>query len=275
MEQPILTAIPASGTTPHRQPTRKLNPLNRVFFPGTAYWLFLLLPCIALGFWPGYWSNIAGPKHNAFQHLHNALMMVWVAVGLTQPLLIKARKTTLHRRLGKWSYILLPLVLFTGHLMMGERYHRKLAQISADVASGKVAFTPEQVQATAARSMSLGIVFFTVLAFLFLLAVVNRKKMVAHGTYMLGALLTALGPSLGRFIDAQAKAAGWKKTFFLASFTEWLVIALFLALAVYQWRKKQSPVAALVTAAVYGAAILVLVYLTKTAAWARMVDIAF
>jgi hypothetical protein len=271
--QPIQTVVENKQPVA-QQSRRKTNPLNRIFFPHTAWWLLLLLPFIAIGFWPRYWSKLGG-NLDAVLHIHTALMMAWVVTGLAQPFLIALKKIQWHRWLGKASYVVMPLLLVSGYFLVQQRYHRKLAQINADVAAGKAQFTAEQIPGMAASTLGLGLVYFALLAVLYVLAIVNRKKFAAHGTYMLGAILTALGPSLDRVIGEVYKANGWKMDFWGARGTVLFTILLFIALAFYQKRKGQRIRPSLVTAGMYTAAFILLQFATKTIAWRWMVECLF
>jgi hypothetical protein len=43
--------------------------------------------------------------------IHGLLMMMWIFMLIVQPLLIRAGKLSLHRAIGKASYIVVPLLL--------------------------------------------------------------------------------------------------------------------------------------------------------------------
>jgi|GEM_PF-672246 len=261
--------VPGSAATGGKP---KANAIDRVFFPYTTWALFLLLPLIYFGFRSGYWSKLPGPI-DTILHIHTALMMAWVMMALAQPVLILKKKVQWHRRLGKISYVLMPLLLVSGFFLIQHRYDRMLVRINADVAAGKVQFTTEQVYATAATSVRMGLVNFILLTVLYLLAVANRKKFLHHATYMLGAILTALGPAVGRIIPNWYKAQGWKMDFVGFHFSSLLIIGLLAALAIYQKRKGHSLKPVLVTIGCYVAALLTIEFVAKTKAWQAMVEL--
>jgi hypothetical protein len=270
--QPTVVHVP--GVEAKTQRT-KGHALDRIWFPHTAWLLFLLLPFIAIGFWPGYWSQLHDPQNTTVIHIHTAFMMAWVVMGLVQPILILRKKMKPHRFIGQISYGLMPLLLLSGYFLIQQRYHRLLEKITADVATGKAPIKADAIGATAASAMGLGLVYFGLLTALFTLAIVNRKKFVAHGTYMLGAILTALGPSVDRIIGQVCKANGWTMNFWNANATLLFTILLFFALAFYQKRKGQKVQPALLTASLYIAALLILEFGTKAKAWQSFVEAIF
>ncbi len=245
--------------------------IDRVLFPNTTAFLLLLLPFVFFGFWPGYWVKLPG-NMDTIIHVHTALMMGWVLMGIAQPYLILKKKVKWHRILGRISYVLMPLLLVSGYFLVRHRYYRMLERINGDVAIGKVQFTAEQVYSTAAHTVRLGLVYFILLAALYTLAVIHRKRFLHHATYMFAAILTVLGPAVDRIIAQVYKYYGMKMGFWGAYATLFFTLLVLGALAVYQKRKGQSPVPAMISFGIYAAAFLVLHFLTKTSGWQAMVE---
>lgn len=245
--------------------------IDRVLFPNTTFFLLLLLPFVFFGFRPGYWVKLPG-NFDTIIHVHTSLMMAWVLMGIVQPYLILKKKVKWHRVVGKVSYMLMPLLLVSGYFLLKHRYYRMLDRINGDVAAGKVQFTTEQVYSTAAHTLRLGLVYFILLAVLYTIAVVNRKRFLHHATYMFAAILTVLGPAVDRIIAQVYKYYGMKMDFWGAYATLFFTLLVLGALAIYHKRKGQSPVPALVSFGSYAAAFFVLEYFAKTKAWQAMVE---
>ena len=76
-----------------------------------AVWLTLIL--VVLAFWPSYvavfgdWPEIITPTI----HVHTVVMLLWLAMLATQASLIRARKTQLHRVIGRTSYAVVPIIV--------------------------------------------------------------------------------------------------------------------------------------------------------------------
>ncbi|MCH6235726.1 hypothetical protein [Cognataquiflexum rubidum] len=254
----------------------KSNVINRIFFPNTVWFLFLLIPFIAIGFWPGYWSKLFEDIGlTSIMHIHNALMMAWVAMSLAQPLLILKKKVQWHRLLGKTSYVLMPLVLISLYFLMQERYLRRLARMIERVASGEIQMTSEQIYSAAAASLDLGLVYSLLLAGLYALAIIYRKRILYHATFMFGAILTALGPSVDRIIFQIYSPEGLVMNYIASYATLTFTILLFGALAWYQKRKGYSSGPALITMCAYIGGVLLIEFGSKTWAWQVVVESLF
>ena len=250
--------------------------LNRIFFPYTGWFLFLLIPFVAIGFWPGYWSKLFEDiGFTSVMHIHTALMMVWVAMSLAQPLLILKKKIHWHRLLGKTSYVLMPVLLLSLYFLIQERYLRRLARMSERVASGEIQMTSEQIYSSAAASLDLGLVYFLLLAGLYTLAIIYRKRILHHATFMFGAILTALGPSADRIIFQFYSPEGVLMNYVAGYATLTFTILLFGALAWYQKRKDNSSIPALVTMGAYIGGVLLIEFGSKTLAWQVVVESLF
>jgi hypothetical protein len=250
--------------------------LNRIFFPHTVWFLFLLIPFIAIGFWPGYWSTLFGDINStSVIHIHTVLIMAWVAMSLAQPLLILKKKVQWHRLLGKTSYVLMPLVLISLYFLMQERYLRRLERMIERVASGEIQMTSEQIYSAAAASLDLGLVYFFLLAGLYALAIIYRKSILHHATFMFGAILTALGPSVDRIIFQFYSPEGEIMIYIASYATLTFTILLFGALAWYQKSKGYSSIPALVTMGAYIGGILLIEFGSKTWAWQVVVESLF
>lgn len=250
--------------------------LNRVFFPYTAWFLFLLVPFVAIGFWPGYWSKfLADVNFGSVIHIHTWLMTAWVALSIAQPLLILKKKIHWHRLLGNTSYILMPLVLISGYFLIQERYLRRLGRMSERVASGEIQMTSEQIYSSAAASLDLGLVYSLLLAGLYTLAIIYRKRILYHGTFMFGAILTALGPSVDRIIFQFYSPEGVMMNYIASYATLTFTILLLGALAWYQKRKGYSSKPALITMGAYIGGVLLIEFGSKTWAWQVVVENLF
>jgi hypothetical protein len=87
------------------------------------YWALGLLALAFVGFWPSYFSRLlAGSAGFAFYfHLHAATAILWVALLIVQPLLLRLKQRQWHRFLGKFSYGLVPLLFLSVMLLAHHR----------------------------------------------------------------------------------------------------------------------------------------------------------
>lgn len=146
---------------------------DRILFPYLSWWLLLLVPFLLLGFFPSYFSKLFSPM-NSVIHLHAIFMCLWMAIAIVQPFLIRAKKTRLHRTLGKLSYIILPLVLVTAWMMIRHGYHSAI-QRELNAGTNLSAAKTEAIIEQVGDGIIIGIVYLTWLAVFYALAVINRK----------------------------------------------------------------------------------------------------
>ena len=97
--------------------TRVATPLDRLFFPLIALTAVL---SVAAGFAPtyylGYWFQ--APPLTTTVHVHALAFTAWLALLLSQTLLIRARKHRWHRTLGKASVVVVAVMVVTGYMVI-------------------------------------------------------------------------------------------------------------------------------------------------------------
>jgi hypothetical protein len=142
-----------------------------------GYFLLLLIPLIYAGFYKSYFQPFPnfGEKINVFFHLHAIIAFIWIVMLIVQPFLIFNKKTALHRKIGKLSYIVFPLLILSF-----------IAPIIRIIHSSNIAnlFFP----------LADGIL----LSIFYCLGIYNRKKSSKHMRYMIAAAVVFLGPTIGR-----------------------------------------------------------------------------
>ena len=95
-------AVSATGAVPRRPGPWGI---------GSGAWMWGLVALVGVGFWKTYFSRLG--LADAVTHLHAGLMLAWMAMLLVQPWLIRTRRMALHRRIGQFSYGVMPGVLLT------------------------------------------------------------------------------------------------------------------------------------------------------------------
>jgi hypothetical protein len=164
-----------------------------------GYWFIILIVLVAAGFYTSYFTVFFQPTHPLI-HIHFTLMVLWMAMLIVQPFLIKYKKRALHRTLGKLSYGLVPLVLASGFLMIRLSYYRFVDDLEDKVAQGLNQFTSVQIVQQAAAFEAIALFWLFIFALFYALAVINRRKSMVHARYMVAAALTLLGPTVDRII---------------------------------------------------------------------------
>jgi hypothetical protein len=245
--------------------------MNKVLLPKTAWFLTILVPLTFVGFYPSYFARLLTPLPTIF-HVHTFFMVAWIALALTQPILIHQNKIELHRRLGKISILLMPLVVLTIYMMIRHSYYSELERLSSDAIREKYNLSQDEIYLyAAAREIKAGIALIWLIIF-YVLAIITRKKVLYHATYMLAAILVLLGPALDRIIfrtlsQYHYPTAGPAE---YATFT--LIGILFLSLSIYQKRNGYSLTPVMMVLAVHLIGIMAYTYLQGTVAWQRFVE---
>lgn len=212
------------------------------------YWMIALLAILLIGFWPSYFSRLTEPMHVTL-HLHSIAMLAWVLLLIAQSWLIRNRKLSQHRVLGKVSFLIAPLVVITG---IWVNFHFQ-GRVEEPLATG--------VQAIFWFGFFLPLLF----AFLYVQAIRHRRNMNLHARYMVLTALVFLIPGLGRALDNILEPFGlWTPTFLqLMGFT--LGIALWLM--IQDWRRQKPWWPQFVFSVLWAINIALYVLLPKWSAW--------
>lgn len=161
-----------------------------------------------LGFYRTYFGLFPGFDGTAWVvHFHVTTILCWFAMLLTQATLARKGRIGLHRKVGRLSYLLAPLIVL-GFALVTD--HGQLKHKSPDL-FGAALFDG-----------ALFILFYA-------LAIINRKNTAYHAPYMILSALPFINPGLGRFISPAASVP-----------LEFLLILGFL-LAAYFRKKPYRP----------------------------------
>jgi hypothetical protein len=170
-----------------------------IFYRNSGYWFLLLIPLVLVGFYPTYFAVLFRPTPSII-HLHFSLMAVWVAMLIVQPFLYKYKKLSLHRKIGKASYVIVPLLLITAYFMIRFSYYRFINEMDQKIAAGSLQADQHQVLKNAATYEALAFLYFGWLGIFYSLAIINRRPSSIHARYMVAAALTMLGPTVDRIV---------------------------------------------------------------------------
>ena len=156
--------------------TTKLNYTNSwIFIIGLFLFSFVV-------FWPRYYSRLSDASF--YLHLHAITAILWFALLVAQPLLIKKRKLKLHRLLGKLSFPVAVMMVISIILLTHSR-------ISA---------TPEEFFVRRSYTIYLQLSLAFVFAVTYGFAIWYRKTKDIHARLMVATVFTFIDPVLDRFI---------------------------------------------------------------------------
>lgn len=136
-----------------------------------------------LGFYKTYFSlfpEFAGTS--IVVHFHVVTILLWFGLLIVQPILIWKQKMALHRKLGRFSYLLALLIVLGFGLVMnhGQLKHKDTGLFGATIFDGL-----------------LFILFYG-------LAIFYKKNPAYHSRFMILSALPFINPGLGRFIGPEA-----------------------------------------------------------------------
>lgn len=157
-------------------------------------WFALYIPLALAAFFTTYFVRIAEPMPLVV-HLHFVLMVLWLGMLIAQPLLIKHKKLPVHRMVGKISYVVVPLLLFTAYVLTRNEYMRTMDALEKEVLSGVQSYAPADMEKKAA-SRPIALLYLVWFFLFYVLAIVYSRNAGRHARFMVAAALTLTGPRL-------------------------------------------------------------------------------
>jgi hypothetical protein len=173
---------------------RLMPSVSRSFATKMTIGIITLITMIHIGFYNSYIKffprfepgsiGAFGPiDFNWIMHVHGMAMMSWVFMLLVQPVLIRIGRKDLHRRVGKLSYVVAPLVVISIYLANYDAFHKALATIG-------------ETQAVAFLSLTFpGLIYFAVL---YGLAMFYKNNTGLHMRFMCSTAFLFIPPALDR-----------------------------------------------------------------------------
>ena len=146
-------------------------------YKNLGYVLILLIPLTFLAFFKTYFNQFPTFEDNitTYIHLHALIASIWILMLIVQPILIRNGKNHLHKKIGKISYIVFPLLILS--------------------------FVPQMIRII--NSDNSTVLFFPLadsilLTLCYALAIYHRNNVSKHMRYMIGTAIVFLGPTIGR-----------------------------------------------------------------------------
>ena len=130
------------------------------------------------GFYPSYVSRL--DSTDTAHHFHGITASLWFLMLIGQSLSISNRNFATHRAFGKSSYLLAPLLLIGGVLMM----------ISTANSDFPLRYT----------LLFIDHILLSYFALFYLAAIANKRNVVIHSRCMTATIMAVLSPALARFL---------------------------------------------------------------------------
>ena len=168
-----------------------------------GYFFLLLIPLTFAGFYKTYIVQFPNFKANItwFIHIHALIASVWIGILIVQPFLIVNKKFALHRKVGKISYGVFPLLILS--------------------------FVPQIIRTANSdnpKNLFFSLADLILLLIFYALAVYYKKVSSRHMRYMIATTLVFLGPTVGRIGPV---LLGWSELF--TQNIQYLIIYFILA----------------------------------------------
>lgn len=170
-----------------------------IAYTNLGYGMLILLGLSFIAFAPAYFMLL----HTSLpwiMHLHAVLMFAWMGILIAQPFLIRQKNYSLHRKVGKATYGLVPLLLISGFMMIRYAYARDLNVIPQEALENGRVLSPAEVVHQARVYSGLGLYYFFGFLIFYPLAILYRHDPNTHAKYMIATSLAVVGPIVDRIL---------------------------------------------------------------------------
>lgn len=178
-------------------------------YESAGTWLALLFAVALVAFWPTYLS-LAPSTYSVYTHAHVAMAALWLVLLIVQPVLIRTRHLDWHRRVGRATYFVAPLMVLT--MLMLANHRIRIAPSDAYPIQTYVLYL----------QLSLTVLF----AGLYALGVYWRRSAAIHSRLMVCTALTVIDPVVIRLMFWVGPQPTWNYQWFTFALTDVLLGAM-------------------------------------------------
>lgn len=150
---------------------------QRSYLSFIVFFLFMLA-----AFWLTFFTKLFH-QDNYRMHAHGITLILWCSMLIVQPYLIRTNRNALHKSIGKYSYLLVPLMVYTTVDLLHYRLH-----INPTLGTMDFFFVALVLNALVAFLIFYG------------LAIYHRKKRTIHARYMICTAFPMFTPITDRII---------------------------------------------------------------------------
>ncbi len=192
---------------------------KKIRFEKSGYYFIGLVAMVFLGFWPTYFSKFydGTANFNFYFHFHALMMSLWILSLITQPILIRKKKLSIHRLIGKLSYVLMPL-LFTSVILL--KHYRIGGHVTDDLGARLWLQTKDLV----------------IIGIMYCIAIRYRHNVQIHARAMIATGIVFIEPALARFLINSVFPKEYSMQAFLITIV--LVYALLISLMIIERKQK-------------------------------------
>lgn len=157
-------------------------------YKNTGYFFLLLFTLVIVGFFKTYYGLY--PQFNSRTtvviHFHATVLMLWVILLIVQPLLIRYKNFTAHRLIGKFTYVLVPLIICSFIMVINKEFDENRARNITTIKNLRHLVQPFD-------NMLLFAINYT-------LAIINKRKTQYHMRFMIATGLVLIPPTVARIL---------------------------------------------------------------------------
>lgn len=152
-----------------------------MLFHRSGYYFIVLFFLALIGFWESYFSKLFGGI-NSYKHFHAVTMLLWMGMLITQAFLIKYKKYSLHKFIGRFSYGLVPVLIISLVLL----------------AHSQITIHDFGITYSRLYILFLQLSLLTIFIIAYVLAIIYRTSPNHHARYMICTSLTLIDPAVSR-----------------------------------------------------------------------------
>ncbi len=189
-----------------------------------AYLSTIIFIIVIIGFYRTYFGLFPAFENvGSVVHLHTGALLLWCFLTIAQPIFIRTKKIAVHRLLGKLSYLLAPIIVYTTLALARYMFFQREGHVP---------------MASNLKSLFLPFSHMFLFSLFYCLAIFYKKKAHLHMRYMIGASFVVLAPAIVR-IDFSWTGLEFNQLLFSFLFTD-VLIAILL---VFDWynQKRYAP----------------------------------
>jgi len=156
--------------------------LESALFQKSYLYFIVFFLFVLAAFWLTYFTKIFD-QENYRMHAHGMALILWCFMLIAQAYLISTKRNVIHKRVGKFSYLLVPLIIFTTVDLLKYRLHEVPALGTMDF-------------------FFIALVVNVLIAFVIFygLAIFYRRKSALHARFMICTVFPMFTPVTDRII---------------------------------------------------------------------------
>jgi len=156
--------------------------LERNLYQVSYVWFFVFFLAVLAAFWFTYFTKMLD-QENYRMHTHGISLIAWCLMLISQAFLIRKKRHALHKTIGSFSYVLVPLLIYT----TVDLLHFRL-QVNPVMGTMDFFFVALVLNALIAFAVFYG------------LAIYYRKNPLIHARYMVCTIFPMFTPVTDRII---------------------------------------------------------------------------